>query len=67
MKHIFRPLAAMLAITALSGCGLKGPLYFPPADKSASPQTRPVSDGTQIVTPDPNDRRQDDQPTQVIY
>jgi predicted small lipoprotein YifL len=36
MKNVLLwPLAAMV-IFALSGCGLKGPLYFPPADKSST-------------------------------
>ncbi len=29
-------LALGLAILSLTGCGLKGPLYFPPADNSAN-------------------------------
>ncbi|MBF3320810.1 lipoprotein, partial [Leptospira borgpetersenii serovar Hardjo-bovis] len=30
MKTIFRSLAVMLTLFSLTGCGLKGPLYFPP-------------------------------------
>ncbi|AHK19425.1 LPS translocon maturation chaperone LptM [Yersinia similis] len=31
-KELRWPMAAMMVL-ALAGCGLKGPLYFPPADK----------------------------------
>ncbi|AAM83973.1 lipoprotein [Yersinia pestis] len=39
-KELRWPMAAMMVL-ALAGCGLKGPLYFPPADKApvdAAPQ-----------------------------
>ncbi|ARJ42088.1 hypothetical protein B1H58_08650 [Pantoea alhagi] len=40
MKKILCRLAMALALTSLAGCGLKGPLYFPPQDKpkQSSPQ-----------------------------
>jgi len=43
-------LAMALALTSLAGCGLKGPLYFPPQDKpkQSSPQeSTPASTATQ--------------------
>lgn len=67
MKKILCSLAAVLAFASLTGCGLKGPLYFPPADEKAPPPTRPVQDNTQSTTPDRNDRGQNDRPTQVLY
>ena len=33
MKKELRWALAAVALLSLSGCGLKGPLYFPPADK----------------------------------
>ncbi|SUG22259.1 lipoprotein [Salmonella enterica subsp. arizonae] len=33
MKNVFKTLAVLLTLFSLTGCGLKGPLYFPPADK----------------------------------
>lgn len=40
MKKTICRLAMALALTSLAGCGLKGPLYFPPQDKpkQSSPQ-----------------------------
>ncbi|PSN06053.1 LPS translocon maturation chaperone LptM [Siccibacter turicensis] len=67
MKQLFRPLAVVLALFTLAGCGLKGPLYFPPADKNAAPDARPAAGNTQDATPVRNDRGQGDKPTQVIY
>lgn len=51
MKKILCRLAMALALTSLAGCGLKGPLYFPPQDKpkQSSPQTsteQPTSSST---------------------
>jgi predicted small lipoprotein YifL len=34
MKTALRWSLASMVLFALSGCGLKGPLYFPPADKA---------------------------------
>ncbi|AUX95158.1 LPS translocon maturation chaperone LptM [Mixta gaviniae] len=54
MKTILCRLAMALALTSLAGCGLKGPLYFPPQDKpkQSAPQppveqTPPSSTATQ--------------------
>jgi predicted small lipoprotein YifL len=40
MKRVKSLLAMALALTSLAGCGLKGPLYFPPANqpKTQTPQ-----------------------------
>ncbi len=67
MKTIFRPLAILTMLLSLAGCGLKGPLYFPPADKSAAPPTKPVESQIQTESPDRNDRGDTDGPTQVNY
>ncbi len=42
MKNVFKALTVLLTLFSLTGCGLKGPLYFPPADKNAPPPTKPV-------------------------
>ncbi|MFJ2977132.1 lipoprotein [Kluyvera sp. NPDC087067] len=67
MNNIFRPLALLLALFSLAGCGLKGPLYFPPADKTAAPPTQPVTSPVQSDTPDRNNRGDTGGPTQVNY
>ncbi|VUS39890.1 hypothetical protein SB6421_05088 [Klebsiella huaxiensis] len=67
MKNVFPTLAVLLAVLSLTGCGLKGPLYFPPAEKTASPPTKPVDSGIQSSTPDRNDRGDSGGPTQVNY
>ncbi|MEA1062639.1 LPS translocon maturation chaperone LptM [Erwinia sp. HR93] len=69
MKKIFCPLAIGLALFTLAGCGLKGPLFFPPQDKKA-PDVQPVQKQESTIQssePDRNDRVQGDGPTQVIY
>lgn len=71
MKTIFCPLALGMALFTLAGCGLKGPLYFPPADKNA-PVTQPTAQqkqesAIQSTVPDRNNRDLGDGPTQVIY
>ncbi|MGV3345478.1 lipoprotein [Enterobacteriaceae bacterium LUAb1] len=40
-------LTLILAITGLTGCGLKGPLYFPQKEKPLPPATT-----HQIISPD---------------
>ncbi len=41
MKNVFKALTVLITLFSLTGCGLKGPLYFPPADKkrTAADQT----------------------------
>ncbi|CNH26791.1 LPS translocon maturation chaperone LptM [Yersinia pekkanenii] len=41
-KEFCWPLAAMMVL-ALAGCGLKGPLYFPPSDKPKVETAQPDS------------------------
>ncbi|TPG57941.1 LPS translocon maturation chaperone LptM [Ewingella americana] len=36
MKNVLLWSLAATVLFTLSGCGLKGPLYFPPADKSST-------------------------------
>ncbi|KNC10878.1 membrane protein [Klebsiella sp. RIT-PI-d] len=67
MKNVFRSLAVLLTLFSLTGCGLKGPLYFPPADDKAPPPTKKVEPQTQSSTPDRNDRATGDGPSQVNY
>lgn len=52
MKNVFKALTVLLTLFSLTGCGLKGPLYFPPADKNAPPPTKPVETQTQSTVPD---------------
>lgn len=67
MKNITRSLAMLVALLSLAGCGLKGPLYFPPADNSAPAPTRPAESGAQPSIPDSHDRGDTGGPTQVNY
>ncbi|QCR37553.1 lipoprotein [Nissabacter sp. SGAir0207] len=54
MKKELRWAAAALMLLGLSGCGLKGPLYFPPEDKPAVTTAPPDSN---------NDVQRNQQPT----
>ncbi|CBJ83268.1 conserved hypothetical protein; putative exported protein [Xenorhabdus bovienii str. Jollieti] len=36
MKKQFRWSLAIITLLAVSGCGLKGPLYFPPAEPTVT-------------------------------
>ncbi|EMU9121988.1 LPS translocon maturation chaperone LptM [Providencia stuartii] len=47
MKKSLVGLSALIILFTLSGCGLKGPLYFPPEDKATLSQS---SDETQNST-----------------
>jgi len=67
MKNITRSLAMLVALVSLAGCGLKGPLYFPPADKSAPVPTQPAENNAQPSMPNSNDRGDTGGPTQVNY
>ncbi|AUV03207.1 lipoprotein [Phytobacter ursingii] len=67
MKDVCRTLAVLLTLFSLTGCGLKGPLYFPPADKNVPPPTKKTESTIQTTTPDRNDRGDNDGPTQVNY
>lgn len=67
MKNILRPLLLLTALMTLAGCGLKGPLYFPPADKTAPPPTKPVKSDIETSSPDRNDRGDTGGPSQVDY
>lgn len=42
MKKSLVGLSALVVLFTLSGCGLKGPLYFPPEENAASSQTSDV-------------------------
>ncbi|PWC14668.1 LPS translocon maturation chaperone LptM [Brenneria corticis] len=37
MKKVFRRFFLALSLLSLFGCGMKGPLYFPPEQQSAAP------------------------------
>ncbi|BCQ37046.1 MULTISPECIES: LPS translocon maturation chaperone LptM [Erwinia] len=49
MKKIRFPLALVLAAVSLTGCGLKGPLYFP-KDETAKPQVQQATPTTPSAT-----------------
>lgn len=56
MKTTFRWLAGLLIIATLAGCGLKGSLYFPPAQHAAAAAEQtaiPHDKSTISVTPFP--------------
>ncbi|EPL6456847.1 MULTISPECIES: LPS translocon maturation chaperone LptM [Providencia] len=42
MKKSLVGLSALVVLFTLSGCGLKGPLYFPPEENAASAQASDV-------------------------
>lgn len=45
MRRLMLPIALAVTAAALTGCGNKGPLFFPPppaAGKTATPQAAPV-------------------------
>ncbi|GLR07391.1 hypothetical protein COO59_16715 [Mixta theicola] len=44
MKKTICRLAMALALTSLAGCGLKGPLYFPPQDKPKQSSPQPTAE-----------------------
>ncbi len=74
MNNICFKLAVMLVAVSLSGCGLKGPLYFPPKDDGGKSQTVTQSQAdaqaqqAEPLTPDRNDRGIDSNtPTQVNF
>ena len=49
MKKVISLLAMTLAVISLAGCGLKGPLYFPPKDqlkKQQAPTDRQKADAS---------------------
>ncbi|WP_437611504.1 LPS translocon maturation chaperone LptM [Erwinia sp. V71] len=48
MNKIIGQLALALVLTSLAGCGLKGPLYFPPNDQ---PQQQQQKQTTENSTP----------------
>lgn len=41
MKKQFRWALVAISLFGLAGCGLKGPLYFPPADAPAASKSQP--------------------------
>lgn len=58
MKSELRRAALVLMLLGLYGCGLKGPLYFPPADKSEQKHqltTTPSSTQSPVQTASPGD------------
>ena len=66
MKNVCYSLAMALALFSLSGCGLKGPLYFPPAGGKSPAKATPAISPVQSSTPEKNDRGDEDNPTQGI-
>ncbi|CAI0904537.1 Predicted small periplasmic lipoprotein [Serratia entomophila] len=49
MKKQLRYALLAVMLTGLAGCGLKGPLYFPPADPAdKKPAAAPVQTGEQV-------------------
>ncbi|MEN5018671.1 lipoprotein [Erwinia sp. Eh17-17] len=56
MKKTICQLALLLTVASLSGCGLKGPLYFPQNEPPKSQVTQPApatpsADARQTTTP----------------
>ncbi len=68
MKKIFCTLVVITTLAVLTGCGLKGPLYFPSADKEQKPTTQSIPKKDTVETiPSRNDRGTGDGPTQVVF
>ncbi len=67
MKNVFKAITVLLTLFSLTGCVLKGQLYFPPAETIAPPPTKPVETLTQSPLPKKNDRATGDGPSQVNY
>lgn len=55
MKNVFKALTVLLTFFSLTGCGLKGLLYFLLADKNALLLTKLVETQTQFTVLDKND------------
>lgn len=66
MKNVFKTLAVLLTLFSLTGCGLKGPLYFRQPIKCAAADEK-VDSQTQSTMPDKNDRATGDGPSRVNY
>ncbi|ELX8381167.1 lipoprotein [Providencia vermicola] len=50
MKKSLVGLSAFIMLLTLSGCGLKGPLYFPPEEQASASQTEDVEPKAQNST-----------------
>lgn len=50
MKKSLVGLSAFIILLSLSGCGLKGPLYFPPEEQAAPAKTSDVEPKAQENT-----------------
>ncbi|EKT61087.1 LPS translocon maturation chaperone LptM [Providencia burhodogranariea] len=50
MKKSLVGFSALIILFSLSGCGLKGPLYFPPEDQATSPKSSDVTSKAQSST-----------------
>jgi len=53
MRRSLLLLPICLAVAALAGCGLKGPLVMPPAEPASAPVPAPA--GTALPAPTPAD------------
>lgn len=50
MKKSLIGLSALIVLSTLSGCGLKGPLYFPP-EETVAPDTQSVAQSPTVEEP----------------
>lgn len=57
MKKQIRGFLVLIALLSLSACGLKGPLYHPPADETSKPATQNVADSQQKAVSQPEESR----------
>ncbi|ACR67368.1 hypothetical protein DBV23_07505 [Edwardsiella ictaluri] len=53
MNRQFRSALLVLCAATLGGCGLKGPLYFPPAQQAPVAQKAPDAYGVQAPSHEP--------------
>lgn len=58
MNKMICRMALVLAVVSLAGCGLKGPLYFPPQEKPKQQTTestkKTTADQRDVMTPAQN-------------
>ncbi len=58
MNRMICRMALILTVVSLAGCGLKGPLYFPPAEqphKPVTPISKPAGSKAQQAAPTDSD------------
>lgn len=55
MKRMICQLSMVLALASLAGCGLKGPLYFPPQDQPQQKNSQTAGESRDATAPSSGD------------